>query len=221
MIKPVLIVFAALLLTVSMTYAQPYGYTNAAQSGILRTSSRTFFMNNLMNNNIIYLNKKSTANKLYFEVALKNSGRNLSFMSKIFMDSIKHKTYIEYTDISLRDNDPKRFQKIYPSDLKKISIWSDNVYTFEPQLTTDSCWMFRMIKGEITVYTNYLAPVALQKHEDAIQQFNKDALFAIIKDDKQAMELYDKREYIRAIEKYNRNFKKAEDKAYDEAHRVD
>ena len=167
-----------------------------------------------------YSNHMSSDNKIYFDFMLKNSRRRLSTASKIYMDSIKRKTYIVYDDITLRDNDPRKILKIYPFDLQSISIKNDNARVFQPQLTTDSCWMFKAIKGEITVYSNGLAPVALQQHDGTIQQFNKNILLSIINDDKAAMELYNKGEYIEAIQKYNRNYKKIEDKAYDDAHRV-
>lgn len=196
--------------------AQNFNYVAAAGRMVaaqnmnmqMRMMSNMNMMNSMRWN---YKDNMFTNNKLTFEVLFKDSTEK-EVKSKIYIDTVSRKTYIIWVDKSLDKKDPKREQKIYPAELKGMEIYSGSYEgTYCKNLTTDSCWMFKVISGEINVYSNALAIVAIQKHDGPVVPFNLSNLQEMVKDDPKANKFFDKKDYLKAINKYNDNHEKKED----------
>ena len=199
------------------TSAQGFNYVAASQN-MMRTQFASMQMQ-MMNMNMMnmmrwnYKDNMFTNNKLTFALVMKDSVTK-EIKSKIYIDTFQRKTYIVAVDKSFREGDARREKRIYPADAKGISITRGTYEgTFEPKLTTDSCWMFRVIDGQINVYSNALAIVAIQKGDAPLQPFSKANLQAMVQDDPKAVKFFDKKDYLKAINKYNNNHPKPEEQA--------
>jgi hypothetical protein len=198
----------------SSSTAQSFNYVAASRSVInnnmMQFQMRQMMMFNLNSMRWNYKDNMFTNNKLTFDLVL-NNAETKQFKSKIYIDTIQRKTYLVAVDKSFNKDDPKREQKIYPADIKSISIArGDYEGTFEPKLTTDSCWMFRVIDGDIKVYSNALAIVAIQKNDGPMQPFSLTNLQVMVQDDPKAVKFFEKKNYLKAITKYNSNHEKLE-----------
>lgn len=87
----------------------------------------------------------------------------------------------------------------------------------------DSCWMFKAISGAISAYSLlsekdelYFDPstiVGIQLNDGEIVKFNETNLKAMVGNDIDALENIQRKNYLKAISKYNRNVEKTEKSA--------
>ncbi|AYL95049.1 hypothetical protein [Mucilaginibacter celer] len=150
--------------------------------------------------------------------------------SKIYVDTSLHKNYLLFVDKSLPKTDSNRNQKIFPEQTKEISrnvaLISGNIkkadFATPPRyyrgIAKDSCWMFKVISGSINAYSflseedgqmfNPSTIVAIQLNDGAIVKFNEENLKQMVGDDIDALEIIQRKNYMRAIKKFNRNREK-------------
>jgi len=82
----------------------------------------------------------------------------------------------------------------------------------------DSCWMFNIKSGAISLYSNLCeewderyAPktiVGIQLNDDPVIKFNPENLKKLILQDVAAMKEFDKKKHFKAIEKFNKDVEK-------------
>ncbi|WP_176851957.1 hypothetical protein [Mucilaginibacter sp. OK268] len=170
--------------------------------------------------------------KYNFIVTMADSSKK-EVSSKIYSDTATHKTYLLFVDKSVPKSDPNRNKKIYPS--QTVSIARDVAgpgpgfnradYVAPPPrffngIAKDSCWMFKVISGPINAYsclseegdTQIFDPstiVGIQLNNGAIEKFNEENLKNMVGQDIDALENIQKKNYYKAIKKYNHNAAKA------------
>ncbi|POY38361.1 hypothetical protein C3K47_02895 [Solitalea longa] len=138
-----------------------------------------------------------------FKVILKDSSE-LKCKSKIyFSDSV---TYILYKSEKTGDSikiTPKETQNILMDDV----FLSKNI----EGISTDSCWLFKTIKGKINVYSFYpMAPknstetiAYLQKGDGPLVRYSPKQLLRMVGKNKRSVKLCVKQKYMDALTQYN------------------
>jgi hypothetical protein len=140
--------------------------------------------------------------KYTFRVILKdNSVREIK--SRIYAEKAFNKSYITYTV----DDRPNQIFKLFCDETMVITRLAGSERI--DGLVTDSCWLFKVVSGKINAYS-FLAKadgpysiIALQTGDGPIKNFNSHLLEGILSDDAEAEKLFSKKEYLKAIEKYN------------------
>jgi hypothetical protein len=175
---------------------------------VVQKIEMNFEMNRLMMTpmNFRYLNTK--IQKHHFIVVIDDS-TTLNVYGKIHSDSSMQ--YLQWEDKTVNRKDSGRYKKIYPYQTKALTRNDKN----QPQYTgfsADSCWLFKAITGTITCYS----PVAdadlttgfiryIQKKNGAILEMTPDNLEEMLKDNEEALHLFKKKKYDKAIAVYNEN----------------
>lgn len=162
--------------------------------------------------------------KYDYRVVMKD-GTVLTVNSKIHPDTAAHANYLLLVDKSLKRNDPKREQKIYPSQTKEISRLK-TISPFNPKgnqfpakpdtsrligLATDSCWLFKLTPGKISSYyflsesemPDLMSPTAIQFGTNPVEKLTPEILEVYIKDDEKAYKAFLKKDYSKAIRQFN------------------
>jgi hypothetical protein len=137
--------------------------------------------------------------KYTFVLTMKdNSTREVK--SKLYADSLANKSYVVDGQ-----------QKVYCDETRAI-IRRENGSDVAG-IATDSCWLFKIVSGKINAYSflsenaGPFSIAALQTQNGPIQNFNGYTLEQMINTDQKAMKAFSKRDYIKAIEKFNANNK--------------
>ncbi|TAH02690.1 MAG: hypothetical protein EAZ15_04710 [Sphingobacteriales bacterium] len=129
--------------------------------------------------------------------------------SKIYADTVLNQTYLIKVNKKIEKNKPGRETKIYTKETKKIFTELFEGGTLNGVIT-DSCWLFKVINGQISAYspianlklqTNYLN--AFQVADGPIQKFDPKKLEKVIADNPKAKIAFDKKNYFKAIKIYN------------------
>ncbi|TFF39554.1 hypothetical protein [Mucilaginibacter psychrotolerans] len=161
--------------------------------------------------------------KYDFKVRLKDSTTKEVY-SKIYLDTIRHQNYLLFEDKKLPKKDSLRKQRIYPGET--ISISRDGIVPFNKLTYTangiakDSCWMFKVIGGaRINVFSflsareggdfSHVTVVAIQKGDGPIVKLSAENVTAMVAGDDDALKAIEKKNYLKAIKIYNKNFLKA------------
>jgi hypothetical protein len=116
--------------------------------------------------------------------------------SKLYADSISNRSYVI--------DDQK---KIYSNQTRRITREDGSKQI--TGIATDSCWLFKIVSGKINAYSflsesaGPYSVSALQTGSGAIQSFDERALEQMISNDPKAMKAFIKKEYLKAIEKFN------------------
>ncbi len=129
--------------------------------------------------------------------------------SKIYADTVLNQTYLIKVNKKIEKNKPGRETKIYVKETKKIftELFEGGILN---GVITDSCWLFKVINGQISAYspianlklqTNYLN--AFQVADGPIQKFDPKELEKAIADNPKAKKAFDKKNYYKAINIYN------------------
>lgn len=180
-------------------------------------------MNMMMQMNMMALNNNANLinSKYSYIVTFKDSSQRV-VLSKIFFDTTTKKTYLLLVDRSFSKNDmAHREQKIYTDQTINIARIAGSAYmknqVFITGIASDSCWMFKVIKGTINVYS-YLSEsegggggfdpgtiVAIQLKDGPIVKSNEENLKQMVKGDVDALEDVNKKKLYKAIKKYNRD----------------
>jgi len=171
--------------------------------------------------------------KYKFFVTMADSSRK-EVTSTILIDKSTHKNYLLYVDKSLPKGDTNRNQRIYPNQTISIERSSPQIVDLRAPVNTpreklykgiakDSCWMFKVLSGSINVYA-YLSfetdryfdegtIVGIQLHDDGpIVKFTEENLKQMVGNDIDALENIQRKNYIKAINKYNRNRRREAEK---------
>jgi hypothetical protein len=189
--------------------------------GAVRASMNAQFMNQQMNMMMTSMGLRGI-NYLYnekytFNVVLKDGSRK-EVKSKIYADTVLHKHYLLLIDKKFSKSDTAhRNQKIYADQTSNISRTTLSDDTIKG-MANDSCWMFKVISGPITAYSCLSEPdgqyfddssiVGIQLNGGQIVKYNEVNLKQMVGDDINALENIQRKNYFKAIKKYNRDVKK-------------
>lgn len=142
-----------------------------------------------------------------FKVMMKDSTVK-TIKSAILYDSVRHKTYITY-----KDKNPKDYQvrmiKVYAN--QTICITRTDYDTDITGMANDSCWFFKVVKGKISAYS----PLSETENIDSfhirafklgdgpMQKLDSASLGSVLKSNEKAYKIFIKKDYYKAISKYN------------------
>ncbi|RKR81735.1 hypothetical protein BDD43_1886 [Mucilaginibacter gracilis] len=187
------ITLGLLVLAVGKVYAQP-GVGATYIGDYSKMQSKESADKEMENANWIYRLQNLKNSKFNFVVTMKDNSVR-AIRSKIYVDSVNNKTY-------LLDAESK--QKIYCNQTQKINR-GDAV----TGMATDSCWLFKIVSGKINAYSflsesaGPFSLTALQTGDGPIKNFDARLLEQMIADNPKAMKPFLKKDYLKAIEKFN------------------
>ncbi|WP_299512772.1 hypothetical protein [Mucilaginibacter sp.] len=168
------------------------------------------FMNQQMQMSMLSLNNNQYNRSFTFVVTMADSTQKI-VDSKIYSDASLHKAYLLFVDKSYPRSDTNRRKKIFANQTLRISRDLFGGKKVEG-IANDTCWMFKTISGPISAYSflsdGYLPFVALQFNDGPIEKFNEEHLKKVVSTNIDALESARKKDYLKAIQKYNRNLKK-------------
>ncbi|MFA6249101.1 MAG: hypothetical protein WC615_19320 [Mucilaginibacter sp.] len=164
-------------------------------------------MQRMMNMNL-YKGYGYMVNQKYkFKVVMKDSTVKM-VKSKINMDTALHKSYLTYDDKTIKDK-KLREQRIYSNQTISISRtdYNNNI----TGMANDSCWFFKVLEGKINAFSPlsetedidsfYLR--AYQLGNGPVQKLDSASLAPIIAKSPKALKAFKKKDYYKAIDKYN------------------
>ncbi|RKR81736.1 hypothetical protein BDD43_1887 [Mucilaginibacter gracilis] len=193
---------------VPVAYRPDFNRMMSAQAMQFQQMSMQRMMNMRWNYGMDYL----ANNKYDYKVTMKDNSVMI-ITSKIYVDTTTHKSYLAYKDKSLKRSDPKREKRIYADQTLKISREEVNFLDkFDVNgISTDSCWLFKVAKGKINIYShlsevlqlNNMYLRAFQVGDGPIQKVDSASLLTVIKDNPKAMKAFKKKDYYKAINKFN------------------
>jgi len=171
--------------------------------------SNTINMAQMMNQRWYYGMDYQINKEYKFKVMMKDSSVK-EIKSKIYVDTTTHKSYLMFIDKSVVNiSDPQRYKKVYCNQTLSITR-SEGIINFTGN-ATDSCWLFRVLRGKINAYSplseienidsSYLR--AFQVGNGSIQKLDSAALAPVIKDDDKAYKAFMKKDFYKAIRKYD------------------
>lgn len=160
--------------------------------------------------------------KFKFKVSMKD-GTIREVTSKIYTDTVLRKSYLLFKNKEVPKNDSLREQRIYPDQTLQISrVFGGNTTGMAAAgevivgAATDTCWLFKAVKGKITAYSflsermnlNTLYLNAFQLDNGIIEKLDPERLKTIIQNDPKAMKAFEKKDYYTAIVKFNKSARK-------------
>jgi hypothetical protein len=198
-------------------------FSSFAQRGTVPAVYRADY-NRMMNNQTMSLAMQNARFAQYNQLSVNNEdpytfrvffkdSTKMFVNSFIYSDSVKHSFYIVAVDKSLPETDPNREQKIYPDQTSSIIQFNDNGNL--SGVPTDSCWLFKVISGKINIYSKIPKNKGLKNEmitaaqigTGPIDRFFPLVLYPVIKEDKAALNEWDKYSFINAIKRYNKDNK--------------
>jgi hypothetical protein len=211
-----------LSLLILFAFSAKNSFGQYAGMGAFRSSQNRQFVNQQMTRNLGLRGIDDNENYKYtFNVILKDSSTQ-AVNSIIYTDTVLHKNYLLFVDKKFPKSDSAhRFQKIYPDqtvNISRVDLYSDlkNVVIGKPN---DSCWMFKVISGPVSVYSflseqdGYFSDpssfIGLQLNNGPIFNFSEENLKTMIGQDTEALENIEKKDFLKAIKKYNQHASKA------------
>ncbi|OCX50631.1 hypothetical protein BEL04_22940 [Mucilaginibacter sp. PPCGB 2223] len=175
---------------------------------MMANQSMQMSMNRMLNQRWYFGMDYLVNNEYKFKVIMKDSTVK-EIKSKIHVDTVTHKSYLVFNDKSVPESDPKRYKKIYCDQTLTITR-SEGIVNFTG-LATDSCWLFRVLRGKISAYSHlseieninsdYLQ--AFQVGNGPIQKLDSAALAPVLKEDPKAFKLFMKKDFYKAITRYD------------------
>lgn len=201
----ILLVILVIFLSSNLSFAQrgaPPGF-NAMFSRMQMNMNMQMIMN--MNMNRFY---GSANNQKYkFKILMKDSTTK-EVKSKIHMDTTLHKSYLTYEDKTIKDK-RLREQRIYSNQTLRIT--RDDYGTDVTGMANDSCWLFKVVSGKINAYSPlsekydidsfYLR--AYQLGDGPVLKMDSASLAPIFAKSPKALKAFKKKDYLKAINKYN------------------
>lgn len=145
-----------------------------------------------------FFKSKITKIKSYYDIALPGDSLVRAY-TRVDIKTVPHSITVRIGRVSRR---------LTPPETQFIVKIGDNNQEYIG-LPADSCWMFRMISGEINVYhflpfNQWEFAVAIQKGQDApIQKITPDLIKFLISDDQKAMQFFEDGKHETAIRVYN------------------
>lgn len=208
-----------------------YPGMNKVYSNIASQNARQQMdMMNNMNMNRMWNWRQGAGKGATYHVIFKDSSVK-EVVSYMYTDTESHKCFLVFVDKKFPKSDTShRNRKIYSDETLYISTTKDyaNIETYG--VPNDSCWMFKVISGPLTVYAkslNYLVPadnfgneneldlssiIAIQLNDGPIVKYTTDNLKQMVGQYPDALNCVEKKKYYRAVKKYNRHAEKDEKK---------
>lgn len=221
--KPLYTCFTLILL-ILFTLQVSAQNMNAVNSMLNRQSMQfSMQMQQNMMMQMSMLNGNNNFNSTCDYLVIMNDSSKIVVRSKIYSDTAKHKTYLIFVDKKYsRKDTANRNKKIYVSQTQSIARYMGTRGSKEDWykgIPVDSCWMFKTMSGSINAYSvfsqpdsfGYIAPplMAIQKGDGPIVKLTPENLKPMVGQDADALENIQKKDYYKAIKKYNRNAEKA------------
>ncbi|MBB6111128.1 hypothetical protein SAMN05421821_110147 [Mucilaginibacter lappiensis] len=200
---------------------QAFAQNMNAVNNMLNRQNMQFNMQMQMQMNMMMLNRNQSNYQFNYLVTMKDSSQ-IFVHSKIYSDTARHKTYLIFVDKSYSKRDTNRSKKIYVSQTLSIARnlgGNGSPDEWYKGMAKDSCWMFKAISGFINAYSmlsqtdnsnfDAFTLVAIQKGDGPVIKLTADNLKLMVGQDVYALENIQKKNYYKAIKKYNRNAEKA------------
>ena len=190
-----------LKLTIGIVFC---GYLAQAQ----RPNFTPIVNNQVQSNPYIFPENGYTINQRHgFKVYFKDSSIKRVF-GELKTDSLSE--YLLWEDKTLKEKDSARVKKIFPAQTVCIVRDDSGLPPFKGT-SFDSCWLFKVIEGKITAYSTIAdeeVPIDyvqyIQKDNNQVLKMTPDNLELILMDNDEALKLFKKKKYLKAIIKYNR-----------------
>jgi len=168
---------------------------------------------------------QTTLEEYDFVVTLRDSTKK-EVKSAIYIDSVSKKRFIVLVDKKYKKTDTNRYKKIYAGQTLAISREYYESNSFNARKITgranDSCWMFKVISGPISVYSssceedeydfNQFSFIGLQLNNGPIINFSVENLKTMVGTDIEALKSIEEKNLTKAVKKYNRRVEKAAQK---------
>lgn len=145
-----------------------------------------------------------------YNVVLKDSSQ-MKVLSKIYLDSTGH-TYLIYSTNASPNSNLLIDKKLYCYNTISITRLESKRKASIEGKATDSCWLFQVIEGKINIYSlipdlNYNSFYfrAMRIDDGAIEPLNERKLRILMKGNLRALNALDKRDYYKAVYRYNRS----------------
>lgn len=197
-----------LLSTAFCLQAQPPGYQAAVNRAVSNAQFHHFMHS--MNNAHMYRTQYLVNNKYEFTVRLKDSSERL-IRSRIHTDTVAKVNYLEFDNKAVPKTDPARKERILPTQTLSIRRYDRTTGTFVEGVATDSCWLFEVQTGRISIYSplsersitsDYIT--AFRLADGPIEPISEARLRDIMAGDEKALRALEKKDYYKAIRKYNK-----------------
>ncbi|MDB5139230.1 MAG: hypothetical protein JWR12_1146 [Mucilaginibacter sp.] len=203
--------------------------------GAFRAQQSAQFANQQMNMMMQMMNMRGVTGTIIqydFEVILLDSTKK-EVTSAMYTDSATKRHFIVVIDKKYKKSDTNRYKRIYPSQTLYIQrnialntgqyLIHKNVQAPAPiyyrGAPTDSCWMFKVISGSINAYSysseeddisfNPSSIVGIQLNNGSILKLNQENLKLMVGNDIDVLESIERKNYYKAIKRYNRDIEKA------------
>lgn len=208
---------AIFIFLTQITFAQYPGMT-----AVRANMNRQFINQQMRTQMMMGTNWRSNAGDgSIFNVTFKDSSQK-EMTSFIYRDSLTHKSFLVFVNKKFRKSDSAhRWQKIYPDQTVRISSDAGDDNETVVGIPTDSCWSFRMISGPLAVYTSdvsYLTEkndldkqviLGIQLNDGPIEKYTEENLTRMIGGDPKAAEFLNKKQFYKAVKRFNKDALKA------------
>jgi hypothetical protein len=165
----------------------------------------------MMNMSIFKGSNGILSNEYTLRLTMKDS--SVKFIkSKIYADSTKHRSYIIALEKNHPTTDTNRELRIYCDATLDISRMDGRDIVMSYGVPTDSCWLFRVARGKINLYSHipeiydltdgYIRAYQLGK-QGIIMRLDTTKISPILKTDQKAYKIYLKGDVYKAVIKYN------------------
>jgi hypothetical protein len=209
-IQSYLLIALLLVLTVHQGIAQPPGYRAAVNKAI--NDANMHWQMNQMFHNMQYLQRSEVlTNRKYDYTVLLRDSTELAVRSRIHTDTVAKVSYLTFEDKSQSRTAAARQRKILPSETLYVSRMDRSTGAYVLGTPTDSCWLFRVEGGKISIYSllsevditdDYIT--AIQLGEGPIEPMSEGRLREMIKGNERALMFLERKNYLRAIRKFNK-----------------
>jgi hypothetical protein len=209
------------------SFAQPRGMTMSQvnhQTGRWAANQQMQFMRQMQMMNV----RGAYSNMLEYDFQVTMlDGTKKEITSAIYTNTLSRKRFIIWVDKSFKKSDTNRYKKIYPSQTQDLSCVliaenDGNPGSYLHGKITDSCWLFKTVSGPINGYSevavdangtiNQSGIIAIQLKDGPVLQLTAENLRSIVGQDADALAEIEKKNYYRAVKKYNRHTEKEAEK---------
>lgn len=189
--------------SVPMVYRADYNRMMSNNAMNIANMNMRMMMNMNMNHFYGYMNNQ----KYKFKVLMKDSTTK-EVKSKIYMDTTLHKSYLTYEDKTITDK-KLREKRIYSN--QTICITRNDYNEDVTGMANDSCWLFKVVSGKINAYSplserydiSSIYLKAYQFENGPVMKLDSASLAPIIAKSPKALKAFQKKDYYKAIDKYN------------------
>jgi hypothetical protein len=217
--KPLAPIVTAIFIFLSqISFAQHWGMAAA------RANMNTQFINQQMRTQMMMMGSNWRSNAGYgpiYTVTFKDSSQT-EIPSYIYRDSLTHKSFLVFVNTDFPKSDSAhRWQKIYPDQTIRIESYVGNDDEIAIGKPTDSCWSFRMTSGPLFVFAsdiNCLTEkndldqrmiLGIQLYNGPMEKYTEENLIKMIDSDPKVAELLNKKQFYKAIKRFNKDAFKA------------